>query len=577
MQTARMAIAAALVACGALAGESAAASPAYPRRADGATHVSTRWRLPRLEIPSEDDTDGAPTETLAEALDAAYRAAPELQARRYELRATDEDYAQALAELRPSAQLQITGNYTKTVPGRITQASRPLIDQLTSPTISTNRLAAEVVIDQPLSTGGRASADAAAAREAILAGRQDLRVTEGDLLLRVISTYADIRRDVRTLGLRRASLKQFEATLQEVTARREAGELTRTDIAQAATQINAAIATTNFAEQQLAQDRSAYAALVGRNPGNLAPEPALPQLPHSLDAAFDLAQRLNPELSQAIAEERASRAQIAAARALGRPTLSLRGIARVGGQASPFNLRNDDQDFIGQAVLTVPLSHGGRVGSLVEQARDRNSADRERIEAVRREMVRGVVDAWNAVMTAQRNLQIQAAQRESAATLDEGTFEEYRAGLRSTFDVLFAHGALRDAEIALVSTRRDLYVAQASLLRQLGLLEVRAILTQTPVYDPSANTATAARRSGLPWDTAVRSLDRLGQPQASQRGLQQPALPDAAPQMIPATAMPTIDPATTPELAPLPGTTGTPVLAMPRISHPAPRKRTTRP
>ncbi len=558
MRVGRMGIAMGVGAALALAGGVAGAAPAYPRRADGATHVSADWHLPRLELPAEDDGDGGPTETLAEALDAAYRTAPELQARRYDLRATDEDYAQALAELRPTAQLQITGNYTRTVPGRITQASRPLIDRLTSPTIDTNRLAAEVVVDQPLSTGGRASADADAARAAIMAGREDLRGSEGDLLLRVITAYTDIRRDQRTLGLRKASLKQFEATYQEVAARREAGELTRTDIAQAATQINAAIATTNFAEQQLAQDRSAYAALVGHDPGALAPEPPLPQLPHSLDAAFDLAQRLNPELAQAIAEERASRAQIAAARALGRPTLSLRGTARVGGQASPFDLRNDDQDFIGQAVLTIPLSQGGRAGSLVEQARDRNSAARERIEAVRREMVRGVVDAWNAVMTAQRNHIIQQAQRESAGVLDEGTFEEYRAGLRSTFDVLFAHGALRDAEIALVATRRDLYVAQASLLRQLGLLEVRAILTETPVYDPSVNTAKAARRSGLPWDPAVRSLDRVGQPQARQLGLEQPALPDAAPQMIPATAMPAINRATTPNLPPLPGTTGTP-------------------
>ncbi|MBB3860678.1 outer membrane protein [Novosphingobium hassiacum] len=550
---------------------SAMTAPTFPRRADGATRVSGDWQVPRLEVSPDDESEGPSTETLASALDAAYRSAPELQARRYELRATDEDYAQSLADLRPSALVQITGNYTKTVPGRITQANRPLVDQLTSPTITSNRLSAELVVDQPLSTGGRASAEAAAARAAIYAGREDLRVTEGDLLLSVIIAYSDIRRDVRTLGLRKASLKQFEATLQEVTARREAGELTRTDIAQAATQINSAIATTNIAEQQLAQDRSAYAALVGREPGTLAPEPPLPQLPQSLDAAFDMAQRLNPELALAIAAERASRARIAAARALARPTLSLRGIARIGGPASPFDLRNDDQDFIGQAVLTVPLSQGGRVGSLVEQARDRNSADRERIEAARRTMVQGVVNAWNAVMTAQRNLVIQDAQREAAAVLDEGTFEEYRAGLRSTFDVLFAHGSLREAEIALVATRRDLYVAQASLLRQLGLLEVGAILTQTPLYDPEINTRKAARRGSLPWEQVARGLDTLVRPAAVQRDLEQPSLPDAAPEMAAATAMPAIEPATTPNLAPIPGTVGTP---KPRQ---AARRKTTRP
>ena len=536
----------------------AAPARAYPVRADGATRVSEHWRLPKLDVPQEP----APTETLADALDAAYRSAPALQARRYDLRASDEDYAQALAELRPTVQAQISGSYSKTVPGRTTQADRPLADRLASPIITTNNAAAEMIVDQPLYTGGKASADAAVAREAIHAGREELRATEGDLFLRVITAYADVRRDSATLALRKASVTQLESTFYEVTARRQAGELTRTDIAQASTQVDAAIATSNLTEQQLQQDRSAFAALVGHDPGILAPEPPLPQLPHSLDAAFDLAQRLNPGLSQAIATERASRVRIAAAKAEGHPRVSLRGTARLGGQAAPFSLHNEDQEFAGQAVLTIPLWQGGRTSSLVAQARDRNAGDRERIEEARRVMVQAVVDAWNGVATAQRNLVVQEAQLASARVLDEGTFQEYRAGLRSTFDVLFAHGSLRDAEIALVSTRRDLYVAQATLLRQIGLLEARSILSQTPLYDPAVNTREAARRNALPFDPALRSLDRVAQPEATQRGLEQPSLPDRKPEMMPATVMPSVPMTTTPALPPLPGTDG-----MPKPAH----------
>jgi len=532
----------------------AAPAHAYPTRADGATRVSEKWRLPKLDVPAEP----IPTETLADALDAAYRSAPALQARRYDLRASDEDYAQALAELRPTVQAQISGSYSKTVPGRTTQADRPLADRLASPNITTNNAAAEMIVDQPLYTGGKASADAAVARETIHAGREELRATEGDLFLRVITAYADVRRDSATLALRKASVTQLESTFYEVTARRQAGELTRTDIAQASTQVDAAIATANLTEQQLQQDCSAFAALVGHDPGILAPEPSLPQLPHSLDAAFDLAQRLNPGLAQAIATERASRARIATAKAEGHPRVSLRGTARLGGQAAPFSLHNEDQEFAGQAVLTIPLWQGGRTSSLVAQARDRNSGDRERIEEARRVMVQAVVDAWNGVATAQRNLVVQQAQLASARVLDEGTFQEYRAGLRSTFDVLFAHGSLRDAEIALVSTRRDLYVAQATLLRQIGLLEARSILSQTPLYDPAVNTRAAARRNALPFDPALRSLDRVAQPEATQRGLEQPALPDGKPEMMPATPMPSVTIATTPALPPLPGTVGAP-------------------
>ena len=540
------------------------ATPAMARAPRGkaarevrATWVSSRWKLPTLAVPAESE----PTETLPEALDAAYRTSPALQARRYDLRATDEDYAQALAELRPTAQLQVTGNFTRTAPGRITQATRPLLDRLNNPVFNQNRVTAEVVVDQPLYTGGRATANALISRGAIGAGREDLRVTEGDLFLRVISAYAAIRRDARTLALRQASIAQIKATLDEVTARREAGELTRTDIAQAATQLDAAIATTNLAEQQLEQDRSGFAALVGHDPGVLAPEPALPQLPRSLEEAFDLAQRLNPDLGQAIAAERTSRARIAAAAAERNPRLSMRGSARLGGQVSPFRSYNQDQEFMGQAVLTVPLTQGGLTSSRVEQARDRNAADRERIEAARRSMVQQVIDAWNGVATAQRNLVVQQSQLKSAQVLDEGTFEEYRAGLRSTFDVLFAHGSLRDAEIALVSTRHDLYVAQAALLRHLGLLEARAILSETPLYQPDGNTRKAAGRNALPWDPALRALDRFGKDGPQPLAIEQPALPDASPQMIPATPMPIVPRASQSPGVPLPGTVGQPVAA----------------
>ena len=528
-----------------------------PPRETRATWVSSRWKLPTLATPAEP----VPTETLAEALDAAYRTSPALQARRYDLRATDEDYAQALAELRPTAQLQVTGNFTRTAPGRITQATRPLLDRLNNPVFNQNRVTTEVVVDQPLYTGGRATANALVSRGAIGAGREDLRVTEGDLFLRVISAYAAIRRDARTLALRQASIAQIKATLDEVTARREAGELTRTDIAQAATQLDAAIATTNLAEQQLEQDRSGFAALVGHDPGVLAPEPALPQLPRSLEEAFDLAQRLNPDLGQAIAAERTSRERIAAAAAERNPRLSVRGSARLGGELSPFRSYNQDQEFMGQAVLTVPLTQGGLTSSRIEQARDRNAADRERIEAARRSMVQQVIDAWNGVATAQRNLVVQQSQLKSAQVLDEGTFEEYRAGLRSTFDVLFAHGSLRDAEIALVSTRHDLYVAQAALLRHLGLLEARAILSETPLYQPDANTRKVAGRNALPWVPALRALDTVGKDGPQSLAIEQTALPDATPQVIPAAPMPIVPRASQSPGVPLPGTVGQPIAA----------------
>jgi len=522
--------------------------PAAPtgRPATGATYVSDRWRLPSFETPPEP----APTETLADALADAYRSAPELQVQRYELRATDEDYAQALSELRPTTRLEVTGDYSRTVPGRTNQSKT---------NIYSNQGVGNFIVEQPLYTGGQATADIATADAAIRAGRAQLRTAEGDLFLKVITAYADVRRDSRSLALRAANLKQIGATLDEVKARREAGELTRTDVAQTETELDLAEAQYNSADEQLEQDRATYAALVGHDPGVLAPEPALPQFPSSVDAAFATAGRLSPDLKQAIETERSSRARIAAAAAQGRPRLSVTGTAGLNGRAEPFYLHNEDQVLAGHVVLTVPLTNGGRVGSLVAQARDRNSADRVRIEGVRRQVVQAIVTAWNGVATAQRNLTVGSAQIEAARVLNEGTFEEYRAGLRSTFDVLFAQGRLRDSEIALVEARRDLYVAEATLLRQIGMLEARSLLTGTELYDPDADLRHAKGRGALPWDPAIRALDRIERPVPHQDGLQQPPISTGRITLAPASPLPAANPERSSPDVPIGGTSGAPV------------------
>lgn len=527
---------------------------AYPQRSDGVTTVSQRWPLPPFEVEAEP----TPTETLADALDAAYRTAPGIQADRYDLRATDEDYALALAEARPTTQLQVSGGYDRTNPGRLTDSRRSLIDRLSSSSITDDAASASFSIEQPLYTGGRATADREVASHAIVAGRAALRSSEGDLFLQVVTAYADIRRDGRVLALRAANLKQLDATLAEVVARREAGELTRTDIAQAETQRDLARAQYNTAVQQLEQDRAGYAALVGRNPGVLAPEPALPGFPGSIEQAFDVAARRNPDLAEAIAAEKVSRSRIAVAASEGQPRISLRGTATLSDRLSPLRAYNADRGFTGQAILSIPLTNGGRVGALIAQAKDRNAADRVRIEAARRRIVQSIVGAWNAVAIAERNIEVQSAQRASARTLNEGTFEEYRAGLRSTFDVLFAQGSLRDAEIALVASRRDLYVAQASVLRQIGMLEAATLLTNTPLYDVSVNLKEASDRGAMLWDGAVRAIDRFDRRLPKPARLEQPALPAATPALTPAAPLLRVKPTSHSPNQPLPGTTGVP-------------------
>lgn len=533
------------------------ASTTLAREPQAANPYEATVPISRQPVLVPDNREMEADDSLAMALADAYASNPDLAARRYELRAIDNDLGLALSQLRASAQMQVSGGYEHIDPGRITQSSRPLVDRLNDPIIDRNDLGAQLIIDQPLSTGGRAKADIRAAGAQIRAGREALRGAEGDLLVDVIAAYADVRQDGEALVIRETNLAVLDATLDEVIARREAGELTRTDIAQARTQLESARVQLNAAQAQLQQSRAGFVALVGREPGRLAPMPGLPLLPATIDEAFDVAERFNPEMAAALHAERASRARIAAARAEGHPTLILRGIAGATGPASPFHGYDEDLSLSGRATLTIPLSSGGRTSALVDQALNRNSADRLRIEAARRQMVRAIVSAWNQMETARRNVEVQQSQLEAACIYYEGSFEEYRAGLRSTFDVLYAQNALRDTEIALLVSRRDHYVAQAALLRQLGMLETGKILTGTVLHDPGAHTAEVMRRSAMPWDVVVRVIDHIGSPGERQQRLEMPRrLPDT-PDMASPNADPEHDLIRTSPVTPLPGVGGT--------------------
>lgn len=523
-----------------------------------------RYRRPTLpfevEAP-EPQAQGseAPTMTLAQALELAYRTNPALNAERFETRAVDEGVARARAIARPSLELQLGGGYDRTVPGRTTQEARPVLDQALEPVIDRNDLNAQVVATQPLWTGGRATAAIRAAEGDVRAAREGLRVAEGDLLAQVVAAYGDVRRDAASVAIRRANVGALEATLDEIAARRVAGEATRTDEAQAQTQLAGARVILIQTEAQLESSRAGFAALVGAPPGVLAPEPALPLVPGSADAALQAAVDGNPDLAQAVEAERASRARVGAARAERSPTLSLRGTAGLTGEAVPFSPRDQDEGYTGRLLLTVPLFGGGRVSADIAEALDRNSADRFRIELARRQLVQNLLAAWNAYVANRRGVEIQLLQVEAARVFYDGSLQEYRQGLRSTFDVLFALNTLRDAQVGLLGSRRDLYVAQAALLRQTGRLEARALLTGTELYDPADNYRDTVRRSRLPWDGAVRALDRLGGVDDRQQPLERPAAPARA--VAPAPAPP-IDEAADPPLSstdattPRPGTTG---------------------
>lgn len=445
----------------------------------------------------------ARAETLADALALAYATNPTLVAQRAQLQATDEGYVQALAALRPTLSAQAAVGYDRTPePNGIGGSTQTRIDA--------GRAA--LSLSQPLYTGGRATAQVRAAEDQVRAAREALRQTEAQVLFDVVVAYCDVTRDRADLAIQRDGYATLRDATEEIRARHVAGANTATDVAQAEAQLAAAQAATANAQAQAAVSVAEYVSDVGQSPGALAAPSPLPALPADLDQAFDVAEREAAPIRQTQFSEAAARAQVQAARAAERPSLSLSGQFGYTGRIEPSIGRDYAQAVAVTATLTQPLFSGGLLSSQVRQATAQDSAARVQVEVARRSVIENVSQSWSQQRAAAANVAAEAAQVAAARAAFDGMRVEYRAGLRSTLDVLIAQETLTSAKLALEAARHDATVTQAQVLAAIGRLEARVLLPDAPLYRPETSLRRVARVGALPWDPIARTLDRIGAP-----------------------------------------------------------------
>ena len=440
--------------------------------------LSTACCLSALTLAS-----AAQGETLRDALAAAYDNNPTLTAQRANVRVADENVPIARAAGLPS------------VDGTVTYQENVLQgDPLPSGFFSDpdRQIIAQLAVDVPIVTFGAVRNSVRAAKERVLASRFGLRSTEAELFTAVVGAYMDVLRDEAVVRLNQRNLEVLQFTLEETRERKAAGNRGPTDVAQAEARVYLAESQLANAQSQLVTSRETYIRLVGSPAGELDAPPPLPQMPPSAVAAVNKAYDNNPQLLAAGAELRASEYDVEAAVGQARPQLS--GIAGLNQfdfldslqtGTGPRNNQQGTTAFVGLR-LTVPFFQGGRNSATIRQAQARQAvAIEQKLEAERLL----VADARSAFATWQyAEVVTRAAERgvKSNEVVVEGLRAETRAGFRPLLDRLNAEQELLNAEVTLVTARRDAYVAGFALLAAMGMAEARNLnLDSVVLYDPT--------------------------------------------------------------------------------------------
>ena len=461
--------------------------------------LNTGFRVAILAAAALSAAHPAAADTLADAVALAYATNPVIRAARANLRAVDEGYVQARARYGPQAQLSVGGTYERV-------HSRYFGGDLdsASPTAS-------LTLSQPLYTGGRVRAALSVAEADIEAQGEQLRETELETLLQVVSAYVAVRRDQAALAAYQDTVQALDRQLRQVGAEFAVRRVTRTDVDQTEGRLALATANVATARAQLEISRSRYLQVVGQFPGSLEPEPGI-EIMATLDEAFDVAERLSPALNQARAAEAAGRARVAQTRAAYRPSISAQvNVAQ--GPVQAFNQALGDQTAVTAGVaLSQPLYTSGLNASAVRQALAQADAALAEVETARRRAVQRVAQAWSQVVAARLSLKADELRLAATEKAFYGVRREQPFDLRQPIDVLNAEQELNDAQVRFLQDRYAEYVARVELLAATGALTPQMLSPGASPIVADAAFRRAKDRGGPPWIGAVRMADTIGAP-----------------------------------------------------------------
>lgn len=317
---------------------------------------------------------------------------------------------------------------------------------------------------------GRLSAGVAQAEATAQASAADLANATLSAQAALVTNYFSLRGADAEIALLRDTVAGYERSLQITNNRYSAGQVARTDVLQAETQLANARADLAGVVARRAQLEHAIAVLLGLAPADFnLPAAAwtmtVPAVPLTLPS--ELLQR-RPDIAAAERNVAAANARIGIARAAYFPSLSLS--ASGGSSATRLaDLFSASHTLwsLGLSVAQV-LFDGGALNAALRNA----EATRDAQVATYRQTVLGAFQSVEDLLATRRALNEQLALRQQASSAadrsEQQVINRYRAGQVSYTEVVSAQASALSARRSLVQLQADLQTNAVALVQALG-------------------------------------------------------------------------------------------------------------
>ena len=137
---------------------------------------------------------------------------------------------------------------------------------------------------------------------------------------------------------------------------------------------------------------------------------------------------------------------------------------------------------------TIPLYQGGLPAARIREAQAFQGQLLEQTVATERAVVANTRSAFASYMAAKEAIESNQTAVQANELALEGARAEQSVGTRTVLDVLNAEQELLNSQVALVTAKRDAYVAGFQLLNAMGQAEAQDLgLDGGPLYDPLGN------------------------------------------------------------------------------------------
>ena len=421
------------------------------------------------------------SQTLRDALAAAYSNNPDLLSQRETYRATVETVPQALGNWRPTVSLNLNAarNYNE---ANNRSSTAPKREQFRDPHEGT------ITLTQPLFRGGRTVAGVDKSEADVKKAEADLAAKEQSTLLAAATAFMNVVRDQATLELNINNEQVLKRQLEATRDRFNVGEITRTDVSQAEAALAGATANRITSEGALGSSNSTYRQVVGEEPVKLVPPSSVDDVPTVLDAVLADAANRHPAIISALYAEKSARNNIDLVQGELLPTLNFVGSLDKTLDGSTRSASGDPSMSVtglAKLDLTIPLYEQGAVYARTRAAKIAAGKSRIDLDSARALRVATARQAWDALRTARAALVSFKSQIDANEVALDGVRREAAVGSRTVLDILTAEQTLLASQVNLVKSQRDEIVAAYQLKEAVGGLSAERLDLPVNIYKPA--------------------------------------------------------------------------------------------